>query len=211
MKLIAATKDMFKNIFNYHGRLSRAGYWWGWLGIAIITFILGILAGVSDIFEIVNDIFGIVAWLVLLFAAMRRYHDTGKPGWLALLLNLLMSVVVIAGFTMLLVSVGFGVYAGFETFGALIAAGAVFMLAGVIGSIVNLVFLVLAGDPEENKYGKPNPLRVDKEKKTSDGNSDGISGGTNEGNSASFRELTDSKNDRDEDPKKRFDGLEGDF
>ena len=161
--IVFATKDMFKNYVNWHGRLSRAGYWWGWLGITLITLILNILAeAVSDVFGILVSLWGLATLLPLMFAAMRRYHDSGKPGWLSLLFSIVTSVlggialVLLLGSAMTAIFMATGVGTG--VFLALLSSAGIFGLIALVLLIVNFVFLVLPSTPGENAYGMPRPF-----------------------------------------------------
>ena len=83
MNFLESLKTCYKKVFNYRGRASKSEYWWFQLYFtlfAILTFY---------IFE--THTFGqvlFVLWvfnnLPLLSAAVRRFHDMNKSGWLVL-------------------------------------------------------------------------------------------------------------------------------
>ena len=85
-------KDFLRNLFGWRGRLSRSGYWTLWLFVWFINSVLGrVFAIIADsshheildtTFPLVCLLWYIATYFALLFAAMRRYHDSGNPGWL---------------------------------------------------------------------------------------------------------------------------------
>ena len=86
--MVYALRDVLRNSFNPHGRLSRAGYWWAWLAIFVINVILDIVkntlygAGILHMYRFVargSLLWKIAVFFPMLFAAVRRYHDCGKP------------------------------------------------------------------------------------------------------------------------------------
>ena len=167
--MISAVKDMFKHYFNWHGRLSRAGYWWGWLGITLISFILNLLANfVEDDLSILVGIWSLATFFPLLFAAMRRYHDSGKPGWLAVIFNGLGTVFAALGIIGMFIGAATGLYYMVSQEGgsltlAIISFSGVFLIISLVLSILNLVFLLLSGTPGENAYGMPRPFNPDED------------------------------------------------
>lgn len=160
--LIFAVKDLFKNYFNWHGRLSRKGYWLAWLGVVLVSFALGLLANfVSDAFSMLEGLWALVTLLPMLFAAMRRFHDSGKPGWLAAVFYIANSALAILA----LVMFGVLLFAAMPDIGAeesflfgLLSGSIGFLLFWAVISVTNFVFLVLPGKEGENKYGAPRPF-----------------------------------------------------
>ena len=181
--IIYAMKDLLKNYFNWHGRLSRAGYMWSWAGILAVNASLIFIRKavlflafflypydelISEIMTYAIRIWNIVMFSPILFATMRRYHDSGNAGWKAVIFNVLSPVFIASGlFIGCFVVIGF-VFAG----GYMVTADANVNMSGLLGFAVLSVFLLLAGigfcivnikyifrqsDPEENIYGKPIP------------------------------------------------------
>lgn len=113
---IATPYDAVDNVGDYKGRASRSEYLWSSLLIGILLVVMrlvlycvftGVEAGLDEIFDLVGIVCGISIgfrenWLVgvLLFMAnalafylflavvVRRLHDLGMSGWLALVLLL---------------------------------------------------------------------------------------------------------------------------
>ena len=79
------------------GRASRSEYWWGYLGLAVTSTVLQILWMVGTIalldfgqIAALPSLIALVGALGLLIPSItvtvRRLHDTGKSGWMALLI-----------------------------------------------------------------------------------------------------------------------------
>lgn len=74
----------FKNYVNFHGRSTRAEYWWFFL----FTFTLSIVTQIIDSFSslgVTNFISSLIVLLPSLAVGVRRLHDIGKSGWWLLL------------------------------------------------------------------------------------------------------------------------------
>ncbi len=87
----------FKNYVNFHGRSTRAEYWW----IFLFTFTLSIVTQIIDLFSslgVTNFISSLLVLLPSLAVGVRRLHDIGKSGWW-----LLLWFAVIVGWVILLV------------------------------------------------------------------------------------------------------------
>lgn len=162
----------FSKFFTFSGRAARPEFWWFVLFAFVTNIILTLLD--EQFFGLpgqnfvtgspLSGIFGLVVFFPLLAAAWRRLHDTGRPGWWALMpiaLNILGMV---------------GLFSGILAFATLENRGAdqdtLLSLATILG--VNGILLVLAaqfvmtvlliwwcsrpGDPGVNAWGAP-PLR----------------------------------------------------
>ena len=86
-----AISHVFGNLSNFEGRASRSEFWWWYLFIVIINFVVSIIENMVR----GSWGFGIIAWIVWIILTLatlavgcRRLHDTGKSGWLQLLLLL---------------------------------------------------------------------------------------------------------------------------
>ena len=141
-------KDLFAHYLNWKGRLSRAGYWWAWLGVFLIGLVFSLLGTfVHEAVSYLGDLWSLVTLLPMFFAAMRRYHDSGKPGWLALLLSVLTELFMLIGLTVLIVSIaGLSVGAMDGEPGAAVAlfgTSGIFLVLMLAGLVVNFIMLVL--------------------------------------------------------------------
>ncbi len=69
----------------FEGRASRSEYWWNYLAVAVGNVVLSTLAPTSVLFAVLAFVYGVAAFIVMLTAATRRLHDTGRSGWWQLL------------------------------------------------------------------------------------------------------------------------------
>ena len=99
MGFMDALTTVLRNKYGtFSGRASRSEYWWSYLGIAVISMalqIIGIVGGLAlgSANEALGALFGLAALagiLALLIPTLsvnvRRLHDTGKSGWMLLIL-----------------------------------------------------------------------------------------------------------------------------
>lgn len=165
MELVFILKDFLKNLFNWRGRLSREGYWLIRLFVFIADIILwSLFSMLSDttflgtwIFRIIL-IWKLVLFFPLLFAAMRRYHDSGKPGWLALLLGGLGRLSFAGGavwFVLVILILALGGPSISNNGNRLLGGGLLVFAVGCVLCFVNFIFLIRASAPSENACGKP--------------------------------------------------------
>jgi len=98
MGFMDALTTVFRNKYaTFSGRASRSEYWWAYLGYFVIATVLQIFALVGGIILIdagelallptLIALVGIVALIIPTIAvSVRRMHDTGKSGWMLLIL-----------------------------------------------------------------------------------------------------------------------------
>ena len=98
MGFMDALTTVFRNKYaTFSGRASRSEYWWAYLGYFAIATVLQIFAIIGGIILIdagelallptLIAIVGIVAMIIpTLAVSVRRMHDTGKSGWMLLIL-----------------------------------------------------------------------------------------------------------------------------
>lgn len=98
MGFMDALTTVFRNKYaTFSGRASRSEYWWAYLGYVVIATVLQIFALVGGIALIdagelallpgLIALGGIVAMIIPTIAvSVRRMHDTGKSGWMLLIL-----------------------------------------------------------------------------------------------------------------------------
>ena len=80
-RIIECYLDAWRNWNNFSGRTRRSGYWYAFLANVIIVFVLGILAGIADIFEVVSGLYSLVYLVPSLALTTRRLHDTNHSAW----------------------------------------------------------------------------------------------------------------------------------
>jgi uncharacterized membrane protein YhaH (DUF805 family) len=84
-----AISSGFANMTNFEGRASRPAFWWWFLFIYIIEIVVSLVFGVgrggNGFLVFIGYIVLIILWLATIAVGCRRLHDTGKSGWLQLL------------------------------------------------------------------------------------------------------------------------------
>jgi len=99
MGFMDALTTVFRNKFaTFSGRASRSEYWWGYLGYVVVAMVVQIVAivgaialsgvseGLAALMLVVPIVFGLALFIPTLAVTVRRFHDTGKSGWLVLVL-----------------------------------------------------------------------------------------------------------------------------
>ena len=99
MGFMDALTTVLRNKYGtFSGRASRSEYWWSYLGMAVIAMVLQIVGivgafALGSLNEGLGLLFGLVVFvgvfaLVIpsLSVSVRRLHDTGKSGWMLLIL-----------------------------------------------------------------------------------------------------------------------------
>jgi len=182
---IYAMKNLLKNFFNWRGRCSKKEYMWSWAGILAVNaslvckkkiLLFPAVFSVYSYQDLISKIMGsatliwnIIMFFPILFATMRRYHDSGKAGWKALLFNGLSLICIVQGFVigcLALVAVVFG--GGYMVTGGndvhmsgllkVVIPSAFIFLVGIGFAILNIKYILQPSDPEENRYGKLMPF-----------------------------------------------------
>ena len=94
MGFVDALTTVFRNRCYLFGRASRSEYWWSDV-ISIALQIIGIVGAIAlgSINESLGVLFGLVAFAGIfallipsLSVSVRRLHDTGKSGWMLLII-----------------------------------------------------------------------------------------------------------------------------
>ena len=186
--IIYALKNLFRNFLNWHGWLSKEGYLWTWAGILAVnasllflrkTILFSVLFSINCYNEHISKIitYGISIWNLVIFfpvmfATMRRYHDSGKAGWNVILVNGLSLVLIVLGLLIgSFIVIGFIFGGGYMVtastdvtmsgFLGLTALSVFLLLAGVGLALLNIKYILQESDPMENVYGKPTPFMPD--------------------------------------------------
>ena len=143
MEFQEAVKSGFDNLTNFEGRATRSEFWWFWAAIAVPSIILNVIF--VGFIPFVGWLIGLAATVLTLSAAVRRLHDSGRPGmWMVPFFVVTTLITLLALITLFS--------------GAWVLALLVSYLGGFIQLIVGLVvlfFLVQAGDAGPNRYGPP--------------------------------------------------------
>jgi uncharacterized membrane protein YhaH (DUF805 family) len=88
MDFSTAVKSGMEKIGNLEGRSSRAEFWWFvlvvWVAeIILLTFVNLVFSGI--LWWMLYTIVWVFGFLAILSVAVRRLHDVGQSGWLAVL------------------------------------------------------------------------------------------------------------------------------
>ncbi|PDH24380.1 MAG: hypothetical protein CND84_04305 [Marine Group II euryarchaeote MED-G35] len=99
MGFVDALTTVFRNKYaTFSGRASRSEYWWGYLGYVVIATVLQIvgLVGAAALLNVNESLAGLVILIPYLAilgmiiptiaVSVRRLHDTGKSGWMLLII-----------------------------------------------------------------------------------------------------------------------------
>jgi uncharacterized membrane protein YhaH (DUF805 family) len=83
-----AVQKGLANVGNFEGRSSRAEFWWFVLAVWVIEFVLVLITNAifrGFLGNLIVFVVWIVAFLAILSVAIRRLHDVGQSGWMAIL------------------------------------------------------------------------------------------------------------------------------
>ena len=113
--------------------------------VSIIEGILGINTMIGGMYGPLSALLWLATLLPSLAVGVRRLHDTDRSGWW-----LLLPIVPYC--------IAFALGGAAMTSGSMAEMGTagIFLLIGVVGAIVLLIFMILPGTPGDNRYG-PNP------------------------------------------------------
>jgi len=161
MSFVAAIQSGFRNYARFRGRASRSEFWW------FTLFTLIVQLATSE-FEVLNGLVSLALLLPGLAVHIRRLHDTDRRGWWVLWPVLAFGV-ALGVFIVFAVSAAFDIIDPDEWDPQTVFEGAsavtlaiigVALLAGIVTSVMNLVFLVQRSDVNANRFGPPPPPRV---------------------------------------------------
>ena len=100
MSPVESISLFFQNYVNFQGRSRRAEFWWPFLMNFVIFFMLGFVGAIMSGGETVNGLpagpaliiiglYGLAIILPSISLMVRRLHDIGQTGWLALAIYIL--------------------------------------------------------------------------------------------------------------------------
>ena len=166
---VEATKNGFKNLFNFKGRIRRSEYWWFMSVVVTIWLVIVLLFWETASFwhkpikELQNAeiilclvscvVFGVIPVLLSISSQVRRFHDIGKNSLLPVLAGVAWLSSVIS-FVALLASEWIYIHedlipndqVGIEVF-------MVLFFISIIMMFVILFYTVRDSDRDANKYG----------------------------------------------------------
>ncbi|MDB5244804.1 MAG: hypothetical protein JWN18_674 [Parcubacteria group bacterium] len=136
MELVNYYRDVLRKYADFTGRSSRREYWYFVLANLIIYIVFGLFGSAG---KAGSNLYGFLVLVPSIAVTVRRFHDTNRSGWCALVLYV---GVIILG----MIFVGFAI-GGVDYYLFLFAIADLVM-------IVALVWLLASnGDLEANKYG----------------------------------------------------------
>ncbi|MFM8646109.1 MAG: DUF805 domain-containing protein [Actinomycetota bacterium] len=160
MSFADAIKAGFRNYANFRGRASRSEFWW----FSLFTLIVQLATSGS---EVIGGLVSLALLLPGLAVHVRRLHDTDRRGWWVLWPALAFGT-ALGVFIVFVVSTAFDIInpdewdpqTAFEgASGITLAIIGAALLAGIVTSVMNLVFLVQRSDVNANRFGPPPPPR----------------------------------------------------
>ncbi|MFM8908319.1 MAG: DUF805 domain-containing protein, partial [Actinomycetota bacterium] len=160
MSFVAAIQSGFRNYARFRGRASRSEFWW----FSLFTLIVQLATSGS---EVIGGLVSLALLLPGLAVHVRRLHDTDRRGWWVLWPALAFGT-ALGVFIVFAVSTAFDIInpdewdpqTAFEgASGITLAIIGAALLAGIVTSVMNLVFLVQRSDVDANRFGPPPPPR----------------------------------------------------
>lgn len=152
MDFAESVSKVLNNMFKFDGRSRRSELWWYYLAYMLATMLVNLLL---TKYFIVENIIGTILQLSLWSVTVRRLHDRGHNGWwviVAIIVNIFIKFYVyFSGYYEIISAVNPDLNAAMETLN-----NPIFLCASLISFIVNitiLIFCILDGKPEPNKYG----------------------------------------------------------
>ena len=87
MGMMDAVRSCFNNFANFNGRARRSEYWYFTLFNFLVSFVIGAVAGfiAPQAAAGLGGIYGLITFIPSIAVGIRRLHDTGRSGWLYLL------------------------------------------------------------------------------------------------------------------------------
>ena len=149
----------------FRGRASRSEFWWWTLAAVIINALLSLLGDVTDgRLDFLTSLWNLAIVVPGLALAVRRLHDTNKPGWWVAvfcgMMTLGLLIMIVGGGAALYGAIGaighnydYGYGYGYEAlatggFGALAIGGLIMLASAVTG----IVFMALPSKPEGARF-----------------------------------------------------------
>jgi len=166
MSFVAAIQSGFRNYARFRGRASRSEFWWWTLFSFLAQAAAGTVAESIPLSH--NELLPLALWTPGLAVHVRRLHDTDRRGWWVLWPALAFGI-ALGVFIVFAVSTAFDIInpdewdpqTAFEgASGVTLAIIGAALLAGIVTSVMNLVFLVQCSDVNANRFGPPPPPRV---------------------------------------------------
>ncbi|PJM79056.1 DUF805 domain-containing protein [Bifidobacterium scaligerum] len=149
----------WKKFVVFSGRASRSEFWWWTLANAGISLVLSGLSSATDgDLAFISNLWLLATIIPGIALAVRRLHDTNRPGWLVAIFygaSALGIIIMLAGGGAAVYG-GIGSLTGSSGYGAMAAGGVGAMFFGwllmLAGGIVYIVFMALPSKPEGARF-----------------------------------------------------------
>lgn len=148
----------WKKYVVFKGRASRSEFWWWTLASVGISVLLSLLSSATDDkLGFLSSIWSLAILIPSLALAVRRLHDTDKPGWWVAIFYGAMAL----GMIIMVAGGGAALYGAFgslsnSSYGAMATGGLGAMAIGglitLAGSIVYIVFMAMPSKPEGARF-----------------------------------------------------------
>lgn len=153
-----SVKTVLSKLTDFKGRARRSELWWFWLLYAVVSVVLNLsLAGM----QVVSSVVLMLLLLSICSVTVRRLHDRGHGGWwvaASIIINILYNIYMSStGYLEAMTTVNPDPSIAVKIMSDPIVMTSMLLLFFLNISI--LVFCVMDGKPEENKYG-PSPKYI---------------------------------------------------
>ena len=75
-----AVKMFFTRYADFSTRSRRSEFWWAYLGLTIITWVVGMIGGMVDFLGWLPTVWSLAILVPSIAISVRRLHDVGKSG-----------------------------------------------------------------------------------------------------------------------------------
>jgi len=147
-----AVKTGLARLTDFKSRSRRSEFWWFMLAFVIVNYIVNFVCTLA--MPVIMTI--VISTLMMFFAfavTVRRLHDTGKSGWWVVISWVASAVVQFYYSNM----IAHGVLESGDPQQLLVSMASplywVSALVALVTSIAVIIFCILDGKPESNKYG----------------------------------------------------------
>lgn len=166
MTAVEAVKSVFSKWKDFEGRASRSEYWWFIGFIVLASMILSLVDGAIFGFPSqgqqqngpISAIFSLVIFIPTLAVLVRRFHDTGRSGWFALLPAAISLILVITLLLGIFITGTVERHMGMPGhMGSILGATGlmIYLIVSIVVGILMLYWLTRPSEPGPNSYGPP--------------------------------------------------------
>jgi len=134
-----ARKEADDVFWSFSGRASRSEFWWTFCVLTGLNLFIGVFEGITSSDSNYPLVVYFASLIAMLPVAVRRFHDTGKSGWWAILYpGQMIASVPVHMFSSKMTAEGYGILA----------------ILILVCTIAGLITLSLKGKPEKTRFDK---------------------------------------------------------